>query len=86
MARTRAEASGLDGGGGLIERPERLVIALGSAGLSDLPFYPMPWLLHAGLWVLAVTSLVTVGQRVHAVRSSPGATDVIAIPPTSTEQ
>jgi len=34
--KARAEASGLDGGGGLIERPERLVIALGGAGISDL--------------------------------------------------
>jgi CDP-diacylglycerol--glycerol-3-phosphate 3-phosphatidyltransferase len=30
--------------------------------------------------VLAVASLVTVGQRVHAVRSSPGAVDLIALP------
>jgi CDP-diacylglycerol--glycerol-3-phosphate 3-phosphatidyltransferase len=78
--KARAEASGLDGGGGLIERPERLVIALGSAGLSDLPFFPLPIILHVGLWVLAVASLVTVGQRVHAVRSSPGAVDLIALP------
>jgi CDP-diacylglycerol--glycerol-3-phosphate 3-phosphatidyltransferase len=25
------------------------------------------------MWLLAVTSLVTLGQRVHAVRTSPGA-------------
>ncbi len=77
--KARAEASGLDGGGGIIERPERLVIALGSAGLSDLPFYPMPWLLDVGIWVLAVASLVTVGQRVHAVRTSPGAMDTLPV-------
>ena len=75
--KARAEASGPDGGGGLIERPERLVIALGGAGLSDLPFLPLPWVLHAAMWVLAVASLVTVGQRVHAVRTSPGAVDLI---------
>ncbi len=78
--KARAEASGLDGSGGFIERPERLVIALGGAGLSDLPFFPMPWLLHVALWVLAVASLVTVGQRMHSVRSSPAAMDPIAIP------
>jgi CDP-diacylglycerol--glycerol-3-phosphate 3-phosphatidyltransferase len=78
--KARAEASGLDGGGGLIERPERLVIALGGAGLSDLPFLPLPWVLHAAMWVLAVASLVTVGQRVHAVRTSPGAVDLIPLP------
>ncbi|MFN8070854.1 MAG: CDP-alcohol phosphatidyltransferase family protein [Mycobacterium sp.] len=77
--KARAEASGLDGGGGLIERPERLVIALGGAGLSDLPFLPLPWVLHAAMWVLAVASLVTVGQRVHAVRTSPGAVDLIPL-------
>lgn len=75
--KARAEASGLDGGGGLIERPERLIIVLVGAGLSDLPFFPMPILLHIGMWVLAVASLVTVGQRVHSVRSSPGAMDKI---------
>ena len=67
--KARAEASGLNGGGGLIERPERLIIALGGAGVSDLPFFPMPMVLHIAMWVLAVASLVTVGQRVHSVRS-----------------
>lgn len=71
--KARAEASGLNGGGGLIERPERLVIVLLGAGLSDLPFFPVPAALPVAMWLLAVTSLVTVGQRLHAVRSSPGA-------------
>ena len=78
--KARAEASGLDGGGGLIERPERLVIVLAGAGLSDLPFFPVPIALHVAMWVLAVASLVTVGQRLHTVRSSPGAMDAIAPP------
>ena len=78
--KARAEASGLNGGGGLIERPERLVIALGGAGVSDLPFFPMPMALHVAMWVLAVASLVTVGQRLHAVRSSAGAMDLITPP------
>ncbi len=71
--KARAEASGLNGGGGLIERPERLVIVLAGAGLSDLAFFPMPMLLPIAMWVLAVASLVTVGQRLHTVRSSPEA-------------
>lgn len=71
--KARAEASGLNGGGGLIERPERLVIVLLGAGLSDLPFFPVPVALPVAMWLLAVTSLITVGQRLHAVRSSPGA-------------
>ena len=71
--KARAEASGLNGGGGLIERPERLVIVLLGAGLSDLPFFPVPAALPVAMWLLAVTSLITVGQRLHAVRSSPEA-------------
>ena len=78
--KARAEASGLNGGGGLIERPERLIIVLLGAGLSDLPGYPIPMALHVAMWLLAVASLVTVGQRLHTVRSSPGAVDLIEQP------
>lgn len=84
--KARAEASGLEGGGGLIERPERLVIALGGAGLSDLPFHPLPIVLHVAMWSLAVASLVTVGQRVHAVRTSPGAVDLLPLPRAASEE
>ncbi len=84
--KARAEATGLDGGGGLIERPERLIIAVGGAGLSDLPYFPMPMVLHIAMWVLAVASVITVGQRVHAVRISPTAMDLIPIPPAPTDQ
>lgn len=82
--KARAEATGLNGGGGIIERPERLILALGGAGLSDVPFFPIPAVLHIAMWVLAVLSLVTVGQRLHSVRSSPGATDRLT-PPAGTE-
>jgi CDP-diacylglycerol---glycerol-3-phosphate 3-phosphatidyltransferase len=78
--KARAEASGLSGEGGLIERPERLVIVLVGAGLSGVPFLHMPWLLHVAMWVLAVASLVTVGQRMHSVRTSPGAMDSLTQP------
>ncbi|MEB3983133.1 CDP-alcohol phosphatidyltransferase family protein [Mycobacterium sp. 663a-19] len=73
--KARAEASGLRGGGGLIERPERLIIVLVGAGLSDLPGYPLPWALPVAMWLLAAASLVTCGQRLHTARTSPGATD-----------
>ena len=73
--KARAEASGLRGDGGLIERPERLIIVLLGAALSDLPFFPMPIVLHIAMWLLAVASLVTVAQRVHTVRTSEGAMD-----------
>src|SRR6185312_2705729 len=48
--KARAEASGLSAEGGMIERPERLVIVLMSAGLSGL--FGIPWLLHDGMWLL----------------------------------
>jgi CDP-diacylglycerol--glycerol-3-phosphate 3-phosphatidyltransferase len=73
--KARAEASGLRGDGGIIERPERLIIVLVGAGLSDLPMYPLPWALPVAMWLLAVASLVTCAQRLHSVRTSPGATD-----------
>jgi len=60
-----------------IERPERLIIVLVGAGVSDLPFFPLPWALPIAMWVLAATSLITVAQRLHSVRTSPGAADRI---------
>jgi CDP-diacylglycerol--glycerol-3-phosphate 3-phosphatidyltransferase len=78
--KARAEASGLDGGGGFIERPERLIIVLAGAGLSDLPFFPIPVILPVAMWLLAVASLVTVGQRVRSVRRSPSALDKLPLP------
>ncbi|BBY36386.1 CDP-diacylglycerol--inositol 3-phosphatidyltransferase [Mycobacterium mantenii] len=73
--KARAEASGLRGDGGLIERPERLIIVLVGAGVSDFPYVAWPPALPVAMWVLAVASLVTCAQRLHAVRTSPGATD-----------
>lgn len=72
--KARAEASGLRGDGGLIERPERLIIVLIGAGLSDLPGYPLPWALPVAMWLLAAASAVTCAQRLHTVHASPGAT------------
>lgn len=73
--KARAEASGLRGGGGLIERPERLIIVLVGAGLSDFPVYRLPWALPVAMWLLAAASLITCVQRLHTARNSPGATD-----------
>jgi CDP-diacylglycerol---glycerol-3-phosphate 3-phosphatidyltransferase len=81
--KARAEASGLDGGGGIIERPERLIIVLVGAGLSDLPLFPIPWALPIAMWLLAVTSLITFAQRLHTVRRSPGAMEKLHKPETS---
>lgn len=79
--KARAEASGLRGDGGFIERPERLVIALAGAGLSGL--FGWPLLLDIAMWLLAVASLVTLAQRLHAVRTSPGAMDRMPAAPAA---
>jgi CDP-diacylglycerol---glycerol-3-phosphate 3-phosphatidyltransferase len=81
--KARAEASGLSAEGGMIERPERLMIVLVGAGLSGL--IGVPWLLHVAMWLLAVTSLITLGQRVHSVRTSPGAMDLLTKPDTAAD-
>lgn len=74
-AKARAEASGLNGDGGWIERPDRLIIVLAAAGLSEL--FRVPWLLDVGMWILAVGSVITVFQRMWSVRTSPGARDLL---------
>ncbi|OBF58825.1 CDP-diacylglycerol--inositol 3-phosphatidyltransferase [Mycobacterium sp. 852002-50816_SCH5313054-b] len=73
--KARAEASGLRGDGGIIERPERLIIVLVGAGVSDFPFVAWPPALPVAMWLLAAASLVTCAQRLHAVRTSAGATE-----------
>jgi CDP-diacylglycerol---glycerol-3-phosphate 3-phosphatidyltransferase len=64
-AKARAEGLGLRADVGLAERTERLLIALVAAGLDGLG---VPYVLPAGLWVLAAASAFTFGQRVFAVR------------------
>ncbi len=80
-AKARAEASGLSADGGLIERPDRLVIVLVGSGLTGLAeIFDIGWLkwaVYVAMGVLAVLSVVTVFQRVLAVRNSPGARDVL---------
>ncbi|WP_433192717.1 phosphatidylinositol phosphate synthase [Nocardia sp. CA-107356] len=80
-AKARAEASGLSADGGLIERPDRLIIVLVGAGLTGIGGYWgiewLTWAVHVAMWILAVLSIITVFQRVLAVRNSPGARDVI---------
>lgn len=74
-AKSRAEAAGLNGDGGLIERPERLIIGLSGAGLTDFPGLHWTWAIHVAMWALAVLSIITVGQRMWSVYTSPGARD-----------
>ena len=72
-AKARAEGLGLRCDVGLAERTERLLIALVAAGLAGLG---VPYVLSAGLWVLAVASAITFGQRVLAVRKEAAAAAV----------
>jgi CDP-diacylglycerol---glycerol-3-phosphate 3-phosphatidyltransferase len=79
--KARAEASELRGDGGFIERPERLIIVLVGAGLSDFPIFPLPWALPVAMWLLAAASMVTCAQRLHTVRHSSGAATPLLPPP-----
>ncbi len=83
--KARAEASGLRGDGGFIERPERLIIVLVGAALSDLPFFPLPPALPVAMWLLAVASMITCAQRLHTVRRSPAAATPL-LPPGKSAQ
>ena len=65
-ARARAEGLGADASTGIAERTERLVLTLAAAGVSGL--LDLPWILDAGLWLVAVLSWITVAQRIWAVR------------------
>jgi CDP-diacylglycerol--glycerol-3-phosphate 3-phosphatidyltransferase len=71
-AKARAQGLGLNADVGIAERPERMVIGLTAIGLSGLG---VPYVLPVGLWLLAVISAVTFGQRVAAVHQSAAAAD-----------
>src|SRR5262252_6489914 len=66
-AKARAEGLGLRCDVGIAERTERLLIGLVAIGLSGLG---VPYILPIGLWLLAVLSAFTFGQRVFAVRKA----------------
>jgi CDP-diacylglycerol---glycerol-3-phosphate 3-phosphatidyltransferase len=66
-AKARAEGVGLSCDVGIAGRSERLVIGLVAIGLAGLG---VPYVLSIGLWILAVLSAFTFGQRVYAVRKA----------------
>lgn len=70
--KARAEGAGLSADGGLVERPERLIVGLVGTGLYGLG---VPYAVHVALWLLAVASLWTVGQRIVAVHRSAAEAD-----------
>lgn len=63
-AKARAEGLGVRCDTGIAERAERMLITLVAAGIAGLG---VPYVLAAGLWILAVLSVITFGQRVRAV-------------------
>jgi CDP-diacylglycerol--glycerol-3-phosphate 3-phosphatidyltransferase len=65
--KARAEGLGIRCDVGIAERTERLLIGLVAIGLSGLG---VPYVLSVGLWILAVLSAITFGQRVNAVRKA----------------
>jgi len=64
-SKARAEGLGMTANVGITERADRLVIILVCTGLDGLG---VPYVQAAALWVLAVGSTVTIGQRAMAVR------------------
>jgi CDP-diacylglycerol--glycerol-3-phosphate 3-phosphatidyltransferase len=65
--KARAEASGLSANVGLVERAERLIIALAGTGLQG---FGVPYAVDVALWLLVAGSVITVVQRLVAVRQS----------------
>jgi len=66
-ARARGEGLGFVAKTGLAERADRLAAILVCTFFGDL--LGLPVLYHVALWVLAVASTITVGQRIRLVRS-----------------
>lgn len=77
--KARAEGVGLSCDVGIVERTERLLLALFGTGLAGLG---VPYALHVGLWVLLAGSAVTVVQRIVAVRRS-AAGAALPVPPAA---
>ncbi|MFP7364711.1 CDP-alcohol phosphatidyltransferase family protein [Corynebacterium callunae] len=70
--KARGEASGFKMDGGLVERPERLIISLVGLGLTGLG---VPYAIDVALWILAVGSVFTVIQRLVIAGKSPLASE-----------
>jgi CDP-diacylglycerol--glycerol-3-phosphate 3-phosphatidyltransferase len=63
--KARAEGLGLTCNVGFAERAERLIIVLVGTGLAGLG---VRYVMAAALWFLAAASVITIGQRLLAVR------------------
>ena len=70
--KARAEGLGTTANVGIAERPERMLLTFVVTGLWGLG---VPYILPAGLWVLAAASVITLVQRISAVHKG------LAVPP-----
>ncbi|ALC06073.1 phosphatidylglycerophosphate synthase [Corynebacterium deserti GIMN1.010] len=75
--KARGEASGFTMDGGLVERPERLIISLVGLGLTG---FGVPYAIDVALWVLAAGSVCTVIQRLVIAGKSPRAKEFTKAP------
>lgn len=75
--KARGEASGFTMVGGLIERPERLILGLVGIGLTGLG---VPHAIEIAIWILALGSAYTVFQRLMIASKSEAAQEKIAAP------
>jgi CDP-diacylglycerol--glycerol-3-phosphate 3-phosphatidyltransferase len=81
--KARAEAAGLNGDGGLVERAERFIIALVGVGIQGLG---VPHAADVALPLLAVLAVITVAQRLLSVwRSSRVDTEQVGTEQVDTE-
>jgi CDP-diacylglycerol---glycerol-3-phosphate 3-phosphatidyltransferase len=62
--KARAESLGLTCSGGIAERAERLIVILVTTGFAGLG---VPYVAAVGLWLLAIASIFTLGQRMAQV-------------------
>src|ERR1700743_3376918 len=67
--KARAEGLGTTANVGIAERPERMLLTFTVTGLWGLGG---PYILPAGLWVLAAASVITLVQRIIAVHKGLG--------------
>lgn len=63
--RAKAESFGISCSGGIAERTERLIISLTAIGFDGLG---VPYVLAAGMWLLAILGVFTVIQRMLIVK------------------
>lgn len=62
--KAKAESLGIPCDGGIAERAERIIVILVSSGLSGLG---IPYVGAIGLWLVAVATVITFGQRMAQV-------------------